>query len=334
MNKDGVFIIAEAGVNHNGSLLIAKRLVDAALDAGVDAVKFQTFTAASLASKDTPKAQYQLLNTSQQESQYEMLEKLELSHDSHKALYEYCLERGIQFLSTPFDVNSAIFLNDLGVTTFKIPSGELTNKPFLKKIGAFGKPIIISTGMANLTEVAEALDILLTTGLKKEEITILHATTEYPCPFDEVNLKAMVTMRDKFGINVGYSDHTQGISIPIAAVALGAVVIEKHFTLDSRMEGPDHRASIEPAELKKMVEGIRQISVALGDGVKRPSKSEIKNLTIARKSIVASIKISRGEIFSVKNLTTKRPGGGISPMKWDEIIGTVASKDYQKDDLI
>ena len=332
MNK--VFIIAEAGVNHNGDINLAKKLIDEAVKAGADAVKFQTFKAENLVSKNAKKADYQVENTGNNESQYEMIKKLELSFDDFIELKKYCDEKGIMFLSTPFDDESIEFLNNLGIEIFKIPSGEITNLPYLRKIGKLEKKVILSTGMADLGEIEDALDVLINSGTKKENITVLHANTEYPTPFEDVNLKAMQTISCAFDVDVGYSDHTMGIEVPIAAVAMGAKVIEKHFTLDRNLEGPDHRASLEPDELKAMVSTIRNIEKALGNGIKKPSKSEKKNIEVARKSIVAKRDIKKGEKFSEENLTVKRPGNGISPMRWDEIIGKVANRDYKEDELI
>jgi N,N'-diacetyllegionaminate synthase len=328
------FIIAEAGVNHNGSLELAKKLVDVAVDAGADAVKFQTFKADLLVSRSAQKAEYQKQTTAKDESQFEMLKKLELDEQAHRELLRYCGEKQITFLSTPFDHDSIELLNGLGMQIFKIPSGEITNLPYLRHVGSLGKEVILSTGMSDLREVEDALNVLVQAGTDKEKITILHATTEYPCPFDEVNLRAMMTIRDAFGVNVGYSDHTQGIEVPIAAVAMGACVIEKHFTLDRTMDGPDHKASLEPAEIRAMVQAIRHIEQALGDGIKKSSRSEIKNISIVRKSIVASCPIGKGELLSVDNVTVKRPGNGISPMRWDEIIGQTAQRNYREGDLI
>lgn len=330
----GVFVIAEAGVNHNGDLSIARKLVDAAADAGADAVKFQTFKAANLVSKDAPKAVYQRGTTSASESQYEMIRKLELDEDAHIALIAHCASRGILFLSTPFDSESLEMLMRLGMEIIKIPSGEATNLPFLRMIGARRKPVILSTGMCVLDEVEAAIETLVASGAPRDSITVLHATTEYPCPMEDVNLQAMRTMALAFGVRVGYSDHTQGIEIPVAAAAMGAVVIEKHFTLDRGMEGPDHKASLEPGELKAMVHAIRNVEAALGDGVKCPSPSEIKNMAVARKSIVARHPISKGDILSESNLTTKRPGTGLSPMLWDSIIGKPSPRDFSEDELI
>lgn len=328
------FIIAEAGVNHNGSLDLAIKLVDEAVNAGVDAVKFQTFKADKLVSKTAQKADYQKQTTSATESQYEMIKKLELDETSHRELIQYCKEKQIIFLSTPFDHESIQLLNNLGLSIFKIPSGEITNLPYLQHIGKFGKDVILSTGMADLGEIEDALNVLEQEGLPKEKITVLHATTEYPCPFDEVNLQAMQTIKAAFDVKVGYSDHTQGIEVPIAAVAMGACIIEKHFTLDRNMDGPDHKASLEPKELKLMVHSIRRIDQALGNGIKKPSKSELKNKINIRKSLVASTEISKGDIFTDQNITIKRPGNGLSPMQWNEIIGHVASRDFFVDELI
>lgn len=334
MHMTETFIIAEAGVNHNGSLELAKRLVDVAAEAGADAVKFQTFRADKLVSRKAQKAEYQKRTTAAEETQYEMIKKLELDENAHSELIRYCREQRIMFLSTPFDHDSIDMLNDFGMPIFKIPSGEITNLPYLRHIGRLGKEVILSTGMADLGEIEDALDVLMQAGVPKEKITVLHATTEYPCPIAEVNLRAMQTIRAAFGVKVGYSDHTQGIEVPIAAVAMGACVVEKHFTLDRSMEGPDHKASLEPKELQAMVRAIRQVTQALGDGIKKPSKSEIKNIAIARKSIVAARPIKIGEAFSVDNIFIKRPGNGISPMRWEEVLGQVARKDYQEDDLI
>jgi N,N'-diacetyllegionaminate synthase len=332
MNK--VFIIAEAGVNHNGSIDLAKKLIDVASDSGANAVKFQTFKAEKLVSKSAEKADYQKKTTDAKESQFDMIKKLELDLDTHKELISYCKTKNIMFLSTPFDQDSIKLLDDLGLEIFKIPSGEITNLPYLRDIGKLGKKIILSTGMSDIGEIEDALDILIDSGTKKENITILHANTMYPTPMEDVNLKAMQTIGNTFDITFGYSDHTLGIEVDIAAVAMGAGVIEKHFTLDKMMEGPDHKASLEPNELKAMVEAIRNIEIALGSGIKKPSKSEMPNMQIARKSIVANVNIKKGEIFTQKNITIKRPGNGINPMRWDDIIGTIAQKDYEIDELI
>ncbi|MCM1266539.1 MAG: N-acetylneuraminate synthase [Bacteroidales bacterium] len=327
-----IFVIAEAGVNHNGSLETAKKMIDAAAEAGADAVKFQTFQADHLVRKDARKADYQLENAAdKQESQYEMLRKLELTESMHRELAEFCADRGIQFLSTPFDIDSIHFLENL-VALWKVPSGEITNYPYLREIGRSGKPVILSTGMCEMQEVKDAVRVLQENGSR--EITLLHCNTEYPTPMSDVNLRAMCTLREELGLPVGYSDHTQGIEVPIAAAAMGAVVIEKHFTLDRNMEGPDHKASLEPEELRAMVQAIRNIETAMGDGIKRPSASEIKNRDVARKSIVAQRAIHKGEMFTEENLTTKRPGSGISPMRWNEVIGTAADRDYEEDELI
>jgi len=329
-----VFIIAEAGVNHNGDMNVAKRLVDAASQSGADAVKFQTFKAKNIANVDAPKANYQKKTTSSNENQYEMLKKLELSEDNHKELIECCKTQKIMFLSSPFDLESIDSLKSLGVNIWKIPSGEITNLPYLRKIGSFDEKVILSTGMSNLGEIESALNILITAGSKKENISLLHCNTEYPTPMKDVNLNAMITMKNAFKVNVGYSDHTLGIEISIAAAALGATIIEKHFTLDKTFEGPDHRASLEPEELKQMVKSIRNIESALGNGIKKPSPSEEKNIDIARKSIVAKKDINVGELFSKDNLTVKRPGNGLSPMTWDEIIGSTSKKCFFKNELI
>ncbi len=329
-----VFIIAEAGVNHNGKLELAHKLVDAAVNAGTDAVKFQTFKAESMVSKQAPKADYQTKTAPSSESQFEMIKKLELSEDTQVELMDYCKEKGIMFLSSPFDLGSIDFLNEIGLNIFKIPSGEITNLPYLRKIGHLNKKVIMSTGMANLDEVRTALNILISRGTERGNISVMHCNTEYPTPFYCVNLKAMLTIRSELDVKVGYSDHTLGIEVPVAAVAMGAEVIEKHFTLDKNMEGPDHRASLEPHELQSMVTAIRNIEKAMGDGVKRPSPSELKNKIIVRKSIVAAQEIKKGEVFSKENITTKRPGNGVSPMRWDEIIGKTAKKDFIEDQMI
>lgn len=329
-----VFIIAEAGVNHNGSIFIAKKLIDIAVDAGADAVKFQTFKAENIVTKNAPKVDYQKQTTRKEESQYEMIRKLELDFGSHRTLISYCDQKDIVFLSTPFDLDSIKLLNDLGLDIFKIPSGEITNLPYLRAIGKLNKKIIMSTGMANLEEVKTAYKVLIDSGTIPLNITILHANSEYPTQYEDVNLRAMQTIAYELNVKVGYSDHTLGIEIPIAAVAMGAVVIEKHFTLNRNMQGPDHKASLEPDELKKMVSAIRNIERALGSGLKEPSQSEQKNILTARKSIVASKEILKGELFSEDNITTKRPGIGISPMNWNEIIGKKAKKNYLNDELL
>lgn len=327
-------IIAEAGVNHGGSLELARNLVDEAALAGADVVKFQTFNATKLATNSAPKAEYQIKNAGGLESQFEMLKKLEMTDQMHTELINHCSSVGIKFLSTGFDIESNQYLFDLNMPFFKVPSGELTNLPYLRHISSLGKEIALSTGMANLSDIEAAIDALEQAGTSRNRITVLHCTTEYPTPAEDVNLHAMVNIGKSFGVNVGYSDHTLGIEVPIAAVALGATVIEKHFTLDRNLPGPDHRASLEPGELKAMVQGIRNIEKALGDGIKRPSPSELKNKPIARKSIVAACSIKAGEIFSEKNLTAKRPGTGISPMQWDNVIGCTASRDFNEDELI
>ena len=327
-------IIAEAGVNHNGSIELAKNMIDVAVEAGVDYIKFQTFKAERLVSVYAEKADYQKETTNVDESQFEMIKKLELDINAHKELIVYCKKRNIKFISSPFDLESVDLLFDLGVELYKIGSGEITNYPYLKKIATKCLPVVLSTGMSKLSEVENALEVLMNNGLKREQITLLHANTEYPTPFNDVNLKAMLTLKEAFKVNVGYSDHTHGIEVPIAAVSLGAAVIEKHFTLDKTMEGPDHKASLEPYELKAMVKAIRNIEKALGDGIKQPSASEKKNMTIARKSIIAACEIKKGEKFTEDNITTKRPGTGISPMRWREVLGRTAIKDFAADNLI
>jgi N,N'-diacetyllegionaminate synthase len=329
-----VFVIAEAGVNHNGSVELAKKLIDVAVEAGVDAVKFQTFKTENLVSKNAQKAEYQKETTDKDESQFAMIKKLELDLAAHHELISYCKDKNIMFLSTPFDHDSINMLNDLGLQIFKIPSGEITNLPYLRHIGGLDKKIILSTGMADIGEVEDALDILLNVGTKKENITVLHANTMYPTPMEDVNLKAMLTLGNSFDIAYGYSDHTLGIEVDIAAVAMGASCIEKHFTLDKTMEGPDHKASLEPDELKAMLKAIRNIELALGSSVKKPTPSETPNIPIGRKSIVAKKEIRQGEIFTSDNLTIKRPGNGINPMLWDEIIGEKSTKNYKEDELI
>lgn len=327
-----VFIIAEAGVNHNGDLGIAEKMADIAAEAGADAVKFQAFCAGGLVCRDAMKAEYQTETTPVSESQYEMLRKLELSEQDHIRLARYCSGSGIQFLSSPFDLESIDMLCRLGMPVIKIPSGELTDLPYLRAVARTGKDIILSTGMGTLEEVRDARDILQ--GNNAGKITILHCNTQYPTPVEDVNLEAMLTLKKELGLPVGYSDHTEGTEVALAAVALGAVVIEKHFTLDRGMEGPDHKASIEPHELKQMVKGIRNIEKALGSAEKTVSPSEKGNIEVIRKSIVASKRIIKGELFSEENLTVKRPGTGMSPMKWDEVIGKTADKDYEPDEQI
>jgi len=329
-----VFIIAEAGINHNGSLATAKKMVDAAARAGVDAVKFQTFKAESVISVFAPKAEYQKKTTGKSGSQLEMAKKLELAPAAFKALMGLCRKKNITFLSTPFDLESVDLLSSLGLGVIKIPSGEITNLPYLRKIGGLRKKIIMSTGMSDLGEIKKAMEVLVKAGTPKKNITILHCNTEYPTPMKDVNLRAMLAIKKAFGVDVGYSDHTPGIEVPVVAAALGASVIEKHFTLDRKMKGPDHGSSLEPHELKAMVEAVRNAEKALGDGIKRPSPSELRNKPIARKSIVASRRVRKGERFSEKNITTKRPGTGISPMKWDDVIGRQAKRDFNRDEVI
>lgn len=327
-----VYIIAEAGVNHNGSLENAKKLVFVAKHAGVDAVKFQTFNTDSLVTKTAVKAEYQVHNTGNDNSQYEMLKSLELSQEDYKELKMLCDELGIEFMSTPFDLESIEQLEKLNVNRFKLPSGEITNYPYLVKLAKTHKPIIMSSGMATVDDIEAAITVLKENGA--EDLSLLHCTTEYPAPFEEVNLRAMEYLKNKFGLKIGYSDHTKGIEVPIAAVAIGAEIIEKHFTLDKNMEGPDHKASLEPDELLAMVKAIRNVELAMGDGEKRPSKSETKNRVVARKSIVAKKRILKGEKFTEDNLTTKRPGIGISPMLWNEVIGKNAKNTFEVDELI
>jgi N,N'-diacetyllegionaminate synthase len=325
-------IIAEAGVNHNGSIENAYKLVDAAKYAGADVVKFQTFSAEKLVSRYTQKAEYQKRSNSKGQTQLEMLKSLELTKLQFLDIYKYCRRKDILFLSTPFDLESIDALEELDMHIYKIPSGEITNLPYLIKIASLGKPIILSTGMSTLDEVEAAIKILKSNGAG--EISLLHCNTEYPTPYEDVNLLAMNTLKQRFGFKVGYSDHTMGIEVPIAAVALGAQIVEKHFTLDKNMEGPDHKASLEPDELKKMVDSIRIIETALGNAEKIPTKSESKNIDIARKSIVAKTNIMEGDTFSEENITVKRPGNGISPMKWFEVLGKTAKKNFEKDELI
>lgn len=326
-----VYIIAEAGVNHNGSFELACKLVDAAKAAGVDCIKFQTFKSKNLVSQNAQKAEYQK-GTTGDGSQADMLKKLELSYDEFLQLKDYCDKVGIIFLSTPFDFDSIEFLNSIDMPFWKIPSGEITNLPYLLALAKTGKPVVMSTGMCEMEEIEAAIRVLRDNGAK--DIKLLHCNTEYPTPFEDVNLKAMKTMHDVFDLEVGYSDHTKGIEVPVAAVALGATVIEKHFTLDRNMEGPDHKASLEPDELAEMVRSIRHIEKALGSGDKTPSPSEKKNIAVARKSIVARQAIKVGEELTEENITVKRPGSGISPMKWFDVIGTKAVRDFQEDELI
>lgn len=327
-------IIAEAGVNHNGSLDRAKQLVASAAAAGADLVKFQSFITGKSISREAPKAEYQKSTTGTGETQYEMVRKLELSRADHEALIEECRRHGIGFFSTAFDTDSFDMLVELGLNQVKIPSGEITNLPLLRYMTRLGLPVILSSGMANLGDIEAALDVIERAGTPRSRVTVLHCTTEYPTPMEDVNLRAMASLKTAFGVEVGYSDHTPGIEVSIAAVALGATVIEKHFTLDRSLPGPDHQASLEPHELKAMVDAIRNIERALGDGIKRPSPSELKNKPIARKSLVASRAIRAGEPFSADNLATKRPGTGVSPMRWDEVIGRPAPRDFAADELI
>ena len=329
-----VFIIAEAGVNHNGSIDLAKKLIDVASNAGADAVKFQTFKAKNLVTKNAKKAIYQKDTTNIKESQFNMLKKLELNIEAHKELILYCNSKKIIFLSSPFDHESIELLKDLDLEILKIPSGEITNLPYLRHIGKLDKKIILSTGMSTIDEVKNALSILINSGTKKNKITVLHANTEYPTPMEDVNLRAMVTIGKELDVNFGYSDHTLGIEVDIAAVAMGASCIEKHFTLDCNMEGPDHKASLEPSQLKAMVKAIRNIEKALGSSIKKASKSELLNIKIVRKSIVVKTKIKKGEILTQQNLSVKRPGRGMSPMEWDDVVGTKSTKDYNEDEPI
>ena len=327
-------VIAEAGVNHNGDLGLARQLIDAAAQAGADLVKFQTFSADRIVVRKAAKADYQAQTTDKEESQYDMLRRLELSADMHKELIEHCAARKIGFFSTPFDIESVDLLVSLGQELFKIPSGELTNLPYLRHIGRLGRTVILSTGMATLGEVEAAIDVLEQAGTPRTQISVLHCTTEYPTPMEEVNLRAMQGMQRVFGTAVGYSDHTHGLEVSIAAVAMGASIIEKHFTMDRNLPGPDHKASLEPEELAALVSAIRNIEIALGDGIKRLTPSEARNRPVMRKSLVASQPIQAGERFSAKNLTTKRPGTGISSMRWDEVMGRQASRDFEEDELI
>jgi N,N'-diacetyllegionaminate synthase len=332
MNK--ALIIAEAGVNYNGNLDLAKEMVHVARECGADIIKFQTAKAELVISRYAPKADYQKETTGVTESQLDMCRKILLPYEDFVELAELCRQVGIGFFSTPFELESIDFLYKLGMRIWKIPSGEITNLPYLEKIGGYGQKIILSTGMSTLMEVENAIKVLMSKGTRRENITLLHCTTEYPAPYSEVNLKAMLTLREHFGMKVGYSDHTPGVIIPIAAISLGASVIEKHFTLDKNMEGPDHKASLNPEELKEMIISIRKVETALGDGEKIPQPCEIKNIAVARKSIIAKHDIKEGELFTEENLTTKRPGNGISPMKWYEVLGTKAIRDFHQDELI
>jgi len=334
MKSKSILIIAEAGVNHNGSLEKAKKLVDVAAEAGADMVKFQTFSADQLVTSSACKAKYQNQTTDDSETQHAMICKLELTRGMHEELMAHCQQQGIGFFSTGFDLKSIDLLAELGLKLFKIPSGEITNLPYLRHIGQYRKPLILSTGMSTLGEIEDALDVLETSGTNREQITVLHCNTEYPTPIDDVNLRAMLSIGKAFGVKVGYSDHTLGIEVPIAAVALGATIIEKHFTLDRNLPGPDHRASLEPDELKEMVKAIRNIEKALGESIKRPSPSEVKNKLVVRKSIVAASTIRTGESFTKENMAIKRPGTGISPMRWEEVIGRSAIRSFESDELI
>lgn len=329
---NNVFIIAEAGVNHNGSMEIAKKLIDEAVDCGVDAVKFQSFKAKNLVTKSAKQAEYQKNNMKKEISQYEMLKALELSDEDHIELINYCKDKGIMFLSSPFDLESIEMLDSLGMEIFKVPSGEIENVPYLRKIGEKNKKVILSTGMSTLSDIEFALEILRDAGAN--DISVLHCNTDYPTKMEDVNLKAMNSIGEAFGVEIGYSDHTKGIEVPIAAVALGAKIIEKHFTLDRNMEGPDHKASLEPSELKDMVKSIRNIEIALGNGIKALTEPEKLNKKVARKSIICSADIKEGEIFSESNLTIKRPGTGLSPKMWDSIVGKKASRNYYKDEMV
>jgi N,N'-diacetyllegionaminate synthase len=330
----GVLVIAEAGVNHNGDIEIAKKLIDVAADAKADIVKFQTFNADQQVTKSASKAEYQKITTNINESQHSMLKNLELSVEMHSELINHCKKRSIEFISTAFDIQSVNLLQSLGQRLFKIPSGEITNFPHLEHIGKIGKPIILSTGMSTLNEIKIALEILEKAGTSKKLITVLHCTTSYPVPMSDVNLLAMSTIKDEFEVKVGYSDHTLGIEIPIAAVALGASVIEKHFTLDRNLPGPDHKASLEPDELREMIKTIRNVEQAMGNGIKKVMPSETENRDIVRKSMVAIKEIKKGDIFTSENLSTKRPGNGMSPMNWNLIIGKSSKHNYEIDELI
>lgn len=328
------FIIAEAGVNHNGNMRLALELIDAAKRSGANAVKFQTFIAEEEIATHAEKAEYQIKNTGSKESQLEMVKRLELDNAQHIELRDHCKRIGIEFMSSAFDLKSVAMLEEMKLDRWKVPSGEITNMPYLRRIGSLGMPVILSTGMSNLGEVEAAIDILIKSGTERYALTVMHCTTDYPTSPSDVNLRAMVTIREAFKVSVGYSDHTSGISIPIAAVSLGASVIEKHLTLDKNLDGPDHKASLEPEEFKAMVTAIREVECALGDGIKQATQSERANIRCARKSLVAATEILKGERFSEKNLTAKRPGTGLSPMMWDEWIGKNADRHYRKDDLV
>lgn len=334
MSSAPSLVIAEAGVNHNGDLDLAKALVDAAADAGADLVKFQTFAAQRVVTKSAGKADYQRRTSEAAETQYAMLRRLELSESMHHTLLSHCRERGLGFLSSGFDLQSVDFLAGLGLDCLKVPSGEMTNVPYLRHVGRLGKKVILSTGMSTLGEIESALAILAQNGTPRKAVTVLHCNSEYPTSYEDVNLRAMQTIGQAFDVAVGYSDHTPGIEVPIAAVALGASVIEKHLTLDRGMSGPDHAASLEPGEFEAMVQAIRHIESALGDGLKRPSPSESRNRPIARKSIVAAKVIRKGELFTEQNLTVKRPANGLSPLHWDDLLGRTAARDYEPDQPI
>ena len=334
IKKNNTFIIAEAGVNHNGNIKIAKELIDAASQSGADAIKFQTFKSEKLVTRNAEKASYQIQFTKKNNSQYSMLKSLELSYEDHLELISYSKEKNIIFMSTGFDLESNLFLNSLGIEVFKIPSGEINNLLYLRQIGSFKKKTILSTGISTLGEIELALDSLISNGCKRSDITILHCNSEYPTPLNDVNLKAMITIKNAFNINIGYSDHTIGLEVPLAAVALGAKVIEKHLTLDINMDGPDHKSSIEPDAFKEMVKSIKKVEIALGTSIKKPSMSEIKNRDNIRKSIVASKEIHIGEKFDSENITFKRPGSGLSPMLIDQIIGKTSTREYKTDDFI
>ncbi|MCM8823955.1 MAG: N-acetylneuraminate synthase [Candidatus Omnitrophica bacterium] len=331
---DRVFIIAEAGVNHNGNIDIAKKMIDVAKEIGADAIKFQTFKAENIVIKIASKSDYQRKNTDINETQLDMLKRYELDFSNYRELKNYCQMKNIEFLSSPFDLESIDLLNDLGLNTFKIPSGEINNLPYLRKIGYLRKKVLLSTGMCDIDEISDALDILIRAGTLKDDITVLHCHTQYPTLPKDVNLKAMLTIEERFKVKVGYSDHTLGIEIALAAVSLGAKVIEKHFTLDRSMEGPDHKASLQPDEFKEMVRAIRNIELSLGDGVRKPSQEELKNRVFVRKSIVAGKDIKKGEVFNENNLAVKRPALGLNPMLWDKVIGKKAKRDFKKDEFI
>lgn len=334
MQRQGVYIIAEAGVNHNGDVAMAEKMIDIAAEAGADAVKFQTFKASRLAARDAIKAKYQKVSTNIGESQYDMLKRLELDLPSHRRLMERCRKRGIEFVSSPFDAQSARDLAALGLRLLKVPSGEVINIPYLRVVGSLGIPVVMSTGMTIMEEVRAGMNALIEGGLSCENLTILHCNTEYPTPFEDVNLLAMISMARELGVRVGYSDHTTGLAIPVAAVALGARMLEKHFTLDKTLPGPDHAASLEPSELTAMVNAVRAVELAMGNGIKRPSPSESSNIHVVRKSIVAARDINAGERFSAENLDSLRPGTGISPLHWDDIVGRKAKRDFKRGEMV